>query len=291
MSGALSYMSVLMLSLFGFSYLIYNLLPSREEVEALQRGAVATEFGEKPLIFKVSRIPLEMLMPIFGSWGGSRYRARKQEQIDRAGLPDVLTVDEVVAMKFWLAALFVLLMLAYQLPLVFLVAIGAFGFFFPDLWLADRARSRGAEIVKQLPFALDLMALLVKAGLDFTAAVAQTAAKLGPGPLREELERMLKEFRLGSSRVEALHNLSDRAQVREMTTLCTALIQASELGSSIGPTLRQQSEIMRTQRFQEAERKGGVASQQMVIPLVIFIMPAVFIMVLGPAVVRYIYGG
>jgi tight adherence protein C len=284
-------LSVLLLSWFAGSFLVYHLLPSRDEVEATRQAALTPEFGEKPLIFKVSRLPLEIMIPLFGQWGSAAYRTRVEGHLERGGLADAISVPELVAMKFWLAALFGLLMTMYSLPLVFVLMIAGFGFFFPDLWLRDRARSRGAEIVKALPFALDLMALLVQAGLDFTAAVAQSTAKLQPGPLREELDRMLKEFRLGSSRVEALQHLSERAKVREMTTLCTALIQASELGSSIGPTLRQQSEIMRTQRFQEAERRGGVASQQMVIPLVMFIMPAVFIMVLGPAVVRYIYGG
>lgn len=291
MAAALSYLTVVLLAGFAGGYIAYNLLPSREEIQAMGPAREVPSGAEIPVILRFFRLPMTMLRPLVGNWGSSRYRDRKLEQIGRSGLSEIVGIDEVVSLKFCLAAALGGLMALYQLPIVFLLAAGLFGFFFPDLWLLDRARYRGARIVRDLPFGIDLMALLVQAGLDFTAAVARTASKLNPGPLREELERMLKEFRLGASRVEALQHLSERARVREMTTLCTALIQASELGSSIGPTLRQQSEMMRTQRFQDAERKGGVASQQMVIPLVLFIMPAVFVMILGPALIRYIYGG
>ena len=96
-----------------------------------------------------------------------------------------------------------------------------------------------------------------------------------PGPLRNELDRMLKESRLGASRTEALQSLARRLRVKEVTTFTTALIQATQLGASVGATLRQQAEILRASRFQRAEEQGAKASQKMLLPMMIFILPAV----------------
>lgn len=289
--AAFSYLSVFFLSLGAAAYLVYQVLPDRHQLQALRRTAdsMAAQ-GEKPALFRIFRFPLALLLPVAAGKGSEKYRRRKREHLDRAGLGQALTVDEIIAMKVWLALVLFLAVAVYPIPLIFKLFIALFGFVFPDLWLFDRAKARRTFILKELPFTLDLLVLLVEAGLDFTAAIAQTANKMKPGPLREELERMLKEFRLGSSRVEALKSLADRVRMKEMTTLCTALIQASELGASIGNTLRQQSEIMRAYRFQEAERQGGAASQKMLVPLVLFILPAVFIILLGPSMVRFLYG-
>lgn len=288
---AFTFLSVIFLSLFSASYIVYQLLPDRHQLQALRRTAESLAArGEKPTIFQIFRLPLAMLLPLAAGKGSDKYRTRKKEHLDRAGLDQALMVDEIIAMKIWLAMLLFLAVAVYPIPLIFKAFIGLFGFVFPDLWLFDRAKSRRAEMMKELPFTLDLLVLLVEAGLDFTAAIAQAVGKMGPGPLRDELDRMLKDTRLGSSRVEALKSLADRVRMKEITTLVTALIQASELGASIGKTLRQQSEIMRAYRFQEAERQGGAASQKMLVPLVLFILPAVFIILLGPSAVRFIYG-
>lgn len=288
---AFSFLSVFFLTLFSVTYIVYQLLPDKHQLQALRRTADSMAArGEKPAIFNIFRMPLAILLPFAAGKGSERYRKRKKEHLERAGLEQSLMVDEIIAMKIWLAVVLFLAVLVYPIPMIFKLFIGLFGFVFPDLWLYDRAKARRIQIIKQLPFTLDLLVLLVEAGLDFTAAIAQTVEKMTPGPLRDEFDRLLKDSRLGASRVEALKSMADRVRLKEITTLTTALIQASELGSSIGRTLRQQSEIMRAYRFQEAERQGGAASQKMLVPMVLFILPAVFIIILGPSVVRFLYG-
>lgn len=291
MPALVTYMTVMLLSGLAAAILVLQLVPDRDQIRAtLQSGRRFAAPGDKPALFRMLQLPILLTLPFLAGMGPAPYRDKKREQLERAGLDDGLSVDEILGMKVVLAAILGGVTLLYQLPLVLFLFAAVFGFLFPDLWLHDRAKARHKEILQQLPFALDLLVLLVEAGLDFTAAIAQCVERMNPGPLRDEFDRMLKDFRLGASRIEALRSLSRRVGLKEVTTFTAALIQATELGSSIGKTLRQQSEIMRTHRFQEAERQGGAASQKMVIPLVLFILPAVFIVLFGPSLVRYIYG-
>ena len=125
--------------------------------------------------------------------------------------------------------------------------------------------------------------------MDFQRSVDKVVQKSKPSVLRLEFGRFLSEMQLGETRQEALRHLSERNSVIEMQTVCALLIQADELGSSIGTTLRALSEKMQLERFQRAERMGALAAQKILFPLVFFIFPAVFIMILGPLVLRFLY--
>jgi tight adherence protein C len=180
-------------------------------------------------------------------------------------------------------------MLIGSLPFFFCLALPMFGWFYVDMWLRDKIRERRRKIKSRLPFVLDTLTLSVEAGLEFTAAIARIAMRMDPAPLRDELMIFLRQMQFGTSRREALKNLAARAEVTQISSMVAALIQASEMGTSIGIALRTQSEIMSSERFTEAEKKGAEASQKLLVPMMLFIVPAVMIILIGPTLLAYIY--
>ncbi len=148
------------------------------------------------------------------------------------------------------------------------------------------------EIVFRLPGAVDVLSLSVAAGLDFLAAVRRVVERGSPGPLRDEFAILLQDIRLGQSRTEALKGMASRVSVQEVREFCAVLVQAELLGASIATTLRSLASRMRTERFQRAEKAGAQAAHKLRVPLMIFIFPAVLLLILaialGPIVVELI---
>ena len=162
-----------------------------------------------------------------------------------------------------------------------LVAIG--GFFLPSLYLSASIRRRQEAIVKKFPDALDLMSICVDAGLPFDGAMARVHEKWDD-PLAEEFGRVIYEVQLGKSRRQALRDMANRMEVNDVSSFVAAILQAEHLGVSIGKVLRIQSEQMRIRRRQRAEEKAQQAPLKMLFPLAFLIFPAMFIVLLGPAV-------
>ena len=156
----------------------------------------------------------------------------------------------------------------------------------PRLWLRSAIKKRHFSIMKALPFVLDVLTLSVEAGMDFISALQRNCAARKMDPLNEELLRMTKEIQVGSSRKAALKSMADRVRQPDLKSLAYALIQADELGVSIGSILRIQSEQLRSRRFDRAERLANEAPTKMLGPLMLCIFPAVFIILLGPIVVQ-----
>ena len=154
----------------------------------------------------------------------------------------------------------------------------------PDFWLYGVVKRRHLSIQKSLPFVLDLLTLSVEAGMDFISALQRNCKLRRLDPLNEELLRMTKEIQVGSSRKEALRNMADRVKQPDLKSVSYALIQADELGVSIGAILRIQSEQLRSRRFDRAEKLAAEAPVKMLGPLMLCIFPAVFIILLGPVI-------
>ena len=150
---------------------------------------------------------------------------------------------------------------------------------------------RSGAIERALPGVLDWLALSVEAGEGFAQALARIAAQLAPGPLCDELACLDAGIRMGATRRDALAAMARRAQVPAISSLAALLIQADLLGTGIGPVLRVSAERLRLERFARAERAGVVAAQKALVPLVFCIMPATFVVVFGPLVVRVATGG
>jgi tight adherence protein C len=171
-----------------------------------------------------------------------------------------------------------------QIPALMAIGIGfsALAFIGPDMYLGRKARGRRDEMGRLLPDTLDLLTVSVEAGLGFDSAIGKVVEKMD-GPLVEEFAIMAREIRIGESRKNALRNLGERASSPEVQSFARSIIQAEELGTSLGRTLRVQAQDMRIKRQLAAEEKAMKAPVKMMFPTVLFIFPAMFIVILGPA--------
>ena len=218
------------------------------------------------------------------------YTRRLQRRLDLAGNPPSWPAQRVLAAKGVLVIFGILLGLVLGLKhgigvVFFPILIGAFGFFVPDLLVRNMGEHRQIEILQGLPDAMDMLTVCVEAGLGFDAALARVALNL-EGPMAEEAARVLQEMQFGKSRTEALRSLVDRTDVSELRTFVSSLIQSSELGISIGVVLREQAKEMRIRRRQRAEEKAQKLPVKILLPLITCLLPAMFIVVLGPALIN-----
>lgn len=155
------------------------------------------------------------------------------------------------------------------------------------IWLTRRMFERQNSIRKQLPFALDILTLSMEAGLDFTTALGRMVKKMGRTPLGQEFSLMLHEIQLGKTRVDALRDFSRRVDVGEVRSVVASLIQAEELGASLGPILRIMAAQQRERRGQRAEEQAMKAPVKMLLPLTLFIFPTPLIMIFTPMALRF----
>lgn len=220
-----------------------------------------------PLLFKALLPLAPNLFPLVRKGLFRTSVARADMLLVQGGFEGLLSGEEFVAL---------------QLMLLWIV---------PDLWLYRAVRRRHQSIQRALPFVLDLLTLSVEAGMDFISALQRNCKSRRLDPLNEELLRMTKEIQVGSSRKEALRNMSDRVQQGDLKSVAYALVQADELGVSIGSILRIQAEQLRARRFDRAEKLASEAPVKMLGPLLLCIFPAVFIILLGPVLSQALKGG
>lgn len=169
--------------------------------------------------------------------------------------------------------------------LLLAVAGAGAGFIAPELFVSTRARSRREAVKSDLPDTLDLLAVSVEAGLGFDGALAKVTEHMD-GPLAEELALVLGEMRVGESRSEALKKLAERIPAPEVSAFVRSIVQADQLGISLGRILRVQAADARLRRQAAAEERAMKAPIKMLFPTVLFIFPAMFLVVLGPAVMN-----
>ncbi len=166
-----------------------------------------------------------------------------------------------------------------------LLALVAVGLYIPYFWLSKRVSRRQNEILKSLPNALDLVTTCVEAGLGLDSAFAKVAERL-PGPFGDELAHALRDMALGRSRRDALREIGERTGVADVITFMSSIIHAETTGSSIGDVLRVQADQMRTRRRQRVEQIAQKIPIWMTFPLVLFLLPSLFIAILGPAAIQ-----
>jgi tight adherence protein C len=175
-------------------------------------------------------------------------------------------------------------------PFIAIVAIAllAFvGFVLPDSLLNRKVTERQKEILKTLSDTLDLLTISVEAGLSLNAAIAQVVQNV-PGVLSAEFARMLQEIQLGVPRSEAFRHLADRTDVEELNGFALAMIQADVFGVSIASVLRTQAQQLRIKRRQAAEAKAQQTPVKIVFPLVLCILPALFVVIVGPGAIQIV---
>ena len=225
------------------------------------------------------------------------YRKRIRKKILTAGLSQEINVDEFIGLQilwgFMFPIMLVILNFALQLgyPYLLMIGVGLLGIYFPHLHCAQNKNNRYLSVVQDLPFFIDLMALSTEAGLDFINAIQRIVEKSENSVLASEFEIVLKDIKLGSSRADALKKLAERLDTPEITSFCSVIIDADYTGASIATVLKDQSVQMRLERFVRAEKAGAKASQMVLIPMMIFILPAVFIVVFAPVILQFFYAG
>ena len=169
-----------------------------------------------------------------------------------------------------------------------LLALVVLGMLLPWVWLRDCERARKRLIRNALPYALDLLTLSVEAGLDFTASLGRIIRRQPNTPLSQELAETLRQIQIGVPRAEALRDLHERVVMEEVFSVTSALIQADELGASLGPILRIQADQFRIRRAQAAEKAAMEAPVKLLFPLICFFFPATFIMIFGPVFLQFL---
>ena len=227
------------------------------------------------------------------------YRKRVRRYILTSGLSRELNEDEFIGLQILWGVMFPIFMLvmnfalALDLPTPLLICLGLGGFVFPQMHASAEKKRREISVRADLPFFIDLLALSVEAGLDFFAAIQKIVDKAEgtDSVLADELGTVLKDVKIGASKTQALKDMAERLDISEITSFVAVLIDAESSGASISKVLKDQSVQMRLERFVRAEKAGARASQAILVPLMLFILPAVFIMVFGPVAVSFIYGG
>ncbi|HTU99276.1 MAG TPA: type II secretion system F family protein [Luteitalea sp.] len=240
------------------------------------------------VFFPVIRVFSRLMSGI--SW--PTYRSRAAVAINRSGWGESFTVDHLLAVKV-LTAMTLPLFGALLFPIfrnpAFFVLGAIAAFYLPDRMLAGSRGVRERAIVRALPGAVDVLSLSVEAGLEFLIALERLVKRGLSGPLRDELTTVLNDIRLGTSRSNALRAMATRLEIQQVSSFVSTLVQADLLGASIGDVLKQQAAFLRTERFQRAEKLGGQATQKIIFPMLLFIFPAVLLVVIAPVVLKFIY--
>lgn len=256
-----------------------------EREDMVQAAELATPLASRTLIPFIRR-----LMHILGGFMPKRNLERTAQMLVQAGEPGQMTVLDFLGLRLLLALLLgggYFFLFASSLP--FLAALRntivalTVGLLLPQLWLRRRARGRQKLIQRALPDALDMLTIGVEAGLAFESALLRVGEQW-QNALTQELRRVVAEMRMGSGRNEALQRLVARTDVEELSTFVAILIQSNQLGVSIAQVLHTQADQMRLKRRQRAEETARQASVKIVIVLVFFIFPALYIVILGPQV-------
>ncbi len=266
---------------------------TRERPLTLEEIEMSQPFSERVLLPAVRR---------FGAFA-SRFTPQAslesvQHQLDLAGNPRGLdpTIFWAIRIAATLGLGGVILLVTFLAPrdsefsirtntvraLLFAAGGVLLGFFLPVLLLRSRISRRQAVIIKAMPDALDLLTVCVEAGLGFDQAMSKVSEKW-ENDLSLAFDRVIQEVRLGKLRRDALRDMADRMEVSDMTSFVAAIIQADQLGVSMGKVLRIQSDQMRIKRRQRAEKKAHEAPVKMLIPMVFLIFPSIYVVLLGPA--------
>lgn len=222
-----------------------------------------------------------------------------QTRLDAAGAGYMISPAEFVIIRrvvsvlgTTIAAVLVLLFeLRDPLHLAMAAALAPLSFLYPDLRLREVTKQRQARFEKEFPFFLDVLVLIMKAGLNFTAALEQAASSMRHGPVQQEFSRYLRESRAGLARRSALDRLAARVSLPAVTNFVAAVAQAEQTGGSLGEVLTDQAKQRRQERFLRAEKLANQAPVKMLFPLIALLFPTTFIIIGFPIVIQLLEAG
>ncbi len=298
----MNHLGIILISVFGFvCFLVLGLfankavaVPQERIMRALGRVELnTTEVEDKSLKDRIFRPLLQLTAKRLVKLTPKNQSDRTAAKLSAAGLSGQWESIEWKGIQIGFGILLSLLLLG----LFTLMGAGFFwrlemglvgfliGYLFPDSYLKAKAKERQREIENRLPDVLDLLTVSVEAGLGFDSALLKVVEKQ-KGVLAEEFLRVLQEIKMGRPRRESLRDLARRNPIEDLSNVVASLVQADQLGISIGGVLRNQAKQIRQRHRQRAEEKAQKAPIKMMIPLVFFVFPSIFIVVLGPAVIQ-----
>ncbi len=299
-----------LLFLFSALTIAWNIIRAAQHVTYVTLADGRRQERSLPLLIRLI-LPFSGSIPKFitGHRALEDSRQRISRKLVSGGYEGLIQPEEVVALRLLMPlglGVFLCLLLGFAFPhmsagvggflikrqyIIYFFVLLLLGFY-PDVWLKKSVKLRHRCIERALPFVLDLLTLSVESGLDFMTGINRIIQYRAIDPLSEELIRVFREIQVGRSRKEALKNFSTRIDHPDISSVANALIQADELGTGIGGALRIQSDQIRIKRFQRAEKLGNEAPVKMLFPLVAFIFPSVFLILLGPVMLQmFLRGG
>ncbi|WP_077530064.1 type II secretion system F family protein [Vreelandella utahensis] len=229
-----------------------------------------------------------------GERAGIEYLEWLRTHLRRSGLNYMMTPEQFVGLQCVASAFGGLVAVVIYngtllSTLIFTLLGVSVGAVLPFLKIKDRRQKREKEIIRALPVYLDFITMAVEAGMNINGAFMQAVEKGPDGPLKVELQSVLRDINAGMARIDALRAMADRLDIREITTLVSALVQAEHTGGSVSNALRIQGEQRRVERFQRAEKQALEAPVKLVFPLVAFIFPTTFVILFFPILMRFMY--
>ncbi len=284
--------------LFGVLIVVLGVVQSRQTSVIDDRLTTFTERTrsleelelELPFSERVLRPLIQGVLAAFGKMSAQKNAAKVKQNLEQAGNPGNLTPAMFVGVRMTVGLVMlgvgyflgVLMAVPLMNQLMYTVIGGAIGYVFPGIWLDRKIKARKHNILKSMPDALDLLTISVEAGLGFDLALQRVADKW-ENELSKEFNRVLSDTRLGTPRRDAMRMMADRCGVEDLTNFVQAIIQAEQLGVSIGKILKVQSEQMRIRRRQRAEELAHQAPIKMLFPMAFLIFPSILVVILGPA--------
>ncbi|MCX5707803.1 MAG: type II secretion system F family protein [Candidatus Omnitrophica bacterium] len=220
----------------------------------------------------------------------SKFTEKIKLKLYAAGRP--MNMSQFMALKFLSTVGLPLgLYILFQPQPWILVLAMVIAYFLPDLWLTNQIKKRKKEVLKDLPYVIDLLNICVGAGLDFMVAVNHVIKEFRPCVLVEELKVLVREIQMGLSRRDSLKNLAARIKSQEINSFVRTLLQADRMGTPITTALKMHAEELRDIRFQKGEEMALKAPIKLLFPLLFFILPVVLIIVAGPILIKFTQGG
>jgi tight adherence protein C len=289
--------------LMSAAYAVYSFVNSLMSNSQTEKDFLSWASGNEPVKSKSGLINLsrplvhQFTVKYALKYQNASYRKRLNKMILTAGLSRELNVDEFIGLQLlWgvmFPGLFGILNFALEFgfnPGIFIMMVPV-GYYLPIMHAKREKRNREVSVRVDLPFYADLLGLSTVAGLDFIQAIQRIVDKAENSVLADELGNVLRDIKLGSSRADALKGMAARLDIPEITSFVAVLVDADATGASISQVLKEQSVQIRLERFVRAEKAGARASQSLLFPMMLFIMPAVFIALLGPVILQFFYGG
>ena len=289
----MNYILILMVVFIATTLLVYQLhsQAEKDDVEKLagleekRQWNKRTQLIERfyPLIKFIK--PITDMLPV-PAWVNENY----SQWLITAGLDSHVRVKDLLGLQLILPLVCYFISRQFFDNTVLISLFTILGFFLPAVWVYLEAKERQQRITRELPSIVDMIALSVKAGLDFESSVKRIVIQSKrESDIIDELRVFVRNIDLGMSRSEALEEMAQRINTGELYSFVSVLIQADKMGAAISTALISQADKLREERFVKAEKAGAVASQKMMLPMMIFLFPLMFIIILAPFILKYIY--